>query len=547
MLTPKFISLALILTFSCAAPASSPLATPPVYEIGDVHREVTTDSQESQLWFDRGLGLAFNFNHEEALKCFDRAAQLDPSNAMALWGTAWAAGPNYNSTTIDDAANELACSKLALAKALALDCTAVERDLIEALAARYSWPTAKTRVQLDHDYADAMKVVYEAHPDDSLVATLYAEALMQLKPWGMWSPSGEPAEELAPVREVLEAALERWPNEPALCHFYIHAMEAGPEVAKAIPAARRLESLDHRLGHLMHMPSHIYVWTGQYEDVIRVNIDAVEMDDDYAEFAGRENFYSLYRIHNYHFVAYGAMWEGRRELALEYSRRLVDEVPAGMLQAFPDFLDVFTATPYHVLVRFGMWNEILAEPEPEGELHAARAVWRYARGLALASLDRVDEALAEQKLFLAAVKAVPPSRLLFNNSVSGILEVAKSFLAGEIEYRRGNYDAAFDLLRKAVALDERLNYDEPWGWMEPTRHALGALLIEQGHYEDALIVYQANLARYPENGWALHGIAECYRELGRDAEAEVAEARFELAWARADIEIDASCFCRTGE
>jgi tetratricopeptide (TPR) repeat protein len=390
-----------------------------------------------------------------------------------------------------------------------------------------------------------MRKVYAQHPDDADVAALTAEALMQLRPWKLWSPEGVPAPELAEIRRVLEGALARWPEHPALCHLYIHAMEAGPEVERALPYARNLEDLTPGLGHLIHMPSHIYVWTGHYDDVVRTNIEAVEIDDRFVEHGGRNNVYTLYRIHNYHFVAYGGMWEGRRELALEYARAITCEIPPELHAGLADLTDVFMATPYHVLVRFGMWDEILAEPEPKlPELIATRAVRRYARGVALASLGRVAEAEAEYRAFLAAKAAVPASRLLFQNPVSEVLNVAQHVLLGEIEYRKGNHDKAFAELRKAVELDERLNYDEPWGWMEPARHALGALLVDQGRFEEAERVYRRNLQRYPENGWALHGLAECLRGLGRERDAAEIQARFEKAWARADTEIPGSCFCR---
>ena len=533
----------LIALAGCQAGRTRP-ATPTHFDIGVVARPVTTSSPEAQLWFDRGLGLCYGFNHEEAMRCFERAAQADPGCAMADWGLAYAAGPNYNAPVMEDAASRTAFEAVQRARTKAADATDVERDLIEALASRYAWPAPEDRSPLDRAYADAMRRVLDAHPSDADVAALTAEALMQLRPWKLWSPDGAPAPEVAEIRSVLEPALARWPNHPALCHLYIHAMEAGPEVTRAVPAARTLEDLTPGLGHLIHMPSHIYVWTGKYDDVIRVNVEAVEVDDAFVEYGGRENFYSAYRIHNYHFVAYGAMWEGRRALALEYSRRLVEEIPSGLLVAIPDLFDIFTATPYHVLVRFGMWDEILAEPEPQGDLHAARAVWHYARGVALASLGRVDEAEAEQAEFLVAKAALPITRVLFNNPVAEILNVADKVLEGEIEYRRGNHELAFATLREAVQLDEQLNYDEPWGWMEPARHALGALLTAQGRYEEGVAVYRANLERYPDNGWALHGLAECLRGLGRDDEAEEIEARFEEAWARADVTIPGSCYCR---
>jgi tetratricopeptide (TPR) repeat protein len=542
---PLAIATLLFLALACHAPLPEG-ADPVVFDIGAVHREVTTSSPDAQLWFDRGLALAFGFNHEEAIRCFERATAADPDCAMAHWGKAWASGPNYNSPALTEEQSEQAFDALQEAVVDAVNASPVERDLVTALRARYAWPAPADRSPLDAEYAEAMREVYAVYPDDPDVAALYAEALMQLRPWKLWSPEGEPAPELEAIRDVLESGLARWPDHPALCHLYIHAMEAGPEVAKAIPAARRLEGLTPGLGHLVHMPSHIYVWTGNYDDVVRTNLAAVEIDDAFVDYAGRDNIYTAYRIHNYHFVAYGAMWQGRRALALEYSRRLVDEIPAGLIAAIPDLFDVFTATPYHVLVRFGLWDEILEEPEPEGELHAARAVWRYARGVALASLGRVDEALAEQERFLAAKAAVPASRLLFQNAVGDVLAVAEKVLAGEIEYRRGNHDRAFALLREAVVLDEQLNYDEPWGWMEPVRHALGALLTAQGRYEEAVGVYRANLERYPNNGWALHGLAECLRGLGRVAEADEVDARFAEAWERADVEIPGSCYCRVG-
>jgi tetratricopeptide (TPR) repeat protein len=518
---------------------------PLYYDVGVVQRKVTTSSTEAQQWFDRGLGLAYGFNHEEAIACFERGVEADPDCAMCYWGKAYALGPNYNNVEMTEEASQAAHEAIQQAVAKVGGGTEAEKALIEALQARYAWPAPDDRAELDQAYAEAMRKVWAAHPEDGDVAALTGEALMMLRPWKLWSPEGEPAPETPEIRRVLEAGLERSPNHPALCHLYIHTMEAGPEAATAVPAAETLETLTPGLGHLIHMPSHIYTWTGRYDDVIRVNQRAVEVDRAFVEYAGRENFYTLYRLHNFHFVAYGAMFAGRREIALAAARELVTEIPPALLEELPDFLDVFVGTPYHVLVRFGLWDEILAEPEPAEELFAARAVWRYARGIALATLGRVEEAAQEQEAFLQAKDAVPESRLLFNNPVKEILEVATQVLAGEIEYRRGNLDRAFEHLREAVALDERLNYDEPWGWMEPARHPLGALLTEQGRYEEAIAVYEANLARYPENGWALHGLAEGLQRLGRDEEAAAAQTRFETAWADADTIIPGSCFCRT--
>lgn len=519
-------------------------AVPVWYDIGAVHREVTTDSPQAQLWFDRGLALCYGFNHAEALVCFSRAAKVDPDCAMAYWGMAYAHGPNYNNTEMTPEAAAEAFAALELAGD-ARGCSATEKALIEAFEARHPTADVGDQDRRNRDYADAMRALRRDRPDDADIAAMTAEALMQLRPWKLWTPAGEPAPEIPEIRAILEPAMARHPDHPALCHLYIHAMEAGPEVAKALPAARRLETLTPGLGHLVHMPSHIYIWTGHYADSLRVNRRAVEVDLAYADHAGRNNFYLLYRVHNIHFVAYSAMWTGQRRVAIDAARELVTEIPRESLAVIPDLLDIFVATPLHVMVRFGMWGEILEEPDPGDELPATRAVWRYARGVALAVLGRVEEAQRELDAFRAARAAVPETRILFQNPVSEILAVADAVLAGELEYRRGDVEAAFALLRQAVALDEQLNYDEPWGWMEPARHALGALLVEQGRHAEAEAVYRRNLARFPDNGWALHGLAECLAATGRAAEAAEVRQRFEAAWRDADVELPGSCFCRT--
>jgi len=544
MRLPLLALLPSLLLAGCQTPGSQP-DVPIYYEIGVVHRDVTTSSPEAQLWFDRGLAMTYGFNHEDAIVCFEKAAAADPRCAMAYWGKAYALGPNYNNGEMSPDACAEAFAAMERALGLAPGCTPAEIDLIASLRARYPAPEVTPRAEADLAYAEVMRTALEKHPDDADVAALTAEALMQLRPWKLWSPEGVPAPELPEIRALLEASRERWPDHPALCHLYIHAMEAGPEVALAVPAAEDLEDLTPGLGHLLHMPSHIYIWTGRYQDAVRVNRDAVEKDDAFVAYGGRNNFYTLYRLHNYHFVAYGAMWSGQRELALEYAQRLTGEIPPETMAAMADFLDVFVATPYHVMVRFGMWEEILEQPEPKDPLLATRAVWRYARGVAYASLGRVEEAKAEEVRFLEAKAAVPETRLLFQNPVAEILRVGEAVLAGEIAYREGDTERAFELLRLAVELDVELNYDEPWGWMEPARHALGALLTEQGRYAEAEEVYLANLARYPENGWALHGLAECLEETGRSGEAELVRARFDKAWSEADVEIPGSCYCRT--
>jgi len=538
---------ALLLPLLAAAPLA---AAPPVdrspYSIGGFHREVSTGSPDAQLWFDRGLALAFGFNHEEAIRCFERAAEADPECAMAYWGIAYASGPNINNTEMDDAAVERAHENAEKASAFAARLDPIEAALVAAIDARYSMPAPEDRRELDEAYADEMRKVAAAYPDDADVAALCAESIMLLRPWNHWTKDGQPAPETGEIVRVLEDALGRHPSHPALCHFYIHTMEASPNPGVALPAANRLRDMMPGLGHLVHMPSHIDVLVGDYAAAIEANRNGIEADRQFVEMAGTLNFYTLYRLHNHHFIVYAAMFDGQRELATEVADEMVRQIPPELLAEIPDFIEAFVPTPLHVMIRFGEWEKILAQPEPAADLYMTRAVWRYARALAFAATGRVEEAAAEQTAFATARAEIPESRLLFNNSAAEIMAVAEAMIAGEVEYRRGNHDAAFEHLREAVRRDDDLNYDEPWGWMQPARHALGALLLEQGRAAEAKDVYLADLKHHPKNVWSLHGLAECHERLGEDAQARQVRESFEAAKARADVDVRASCYCRTG-
>jgi len=321
-------------------------------------------------------------------------------------------------------------------------------------------------------------------------------------------------------------------------------MEMSPTPEKALPAAELLRDAVAGSGHLLHMASHIDMRVGDYDSVISTNEIAIAVDDEYAADTGPYNFYSLYRIHNYHFLVYGAMFDGRSKLALRAARETTRQVPEDMLREQVDFLDAFMPMPLHVMVRFGQWDAILAEPAPKEYLPMSRAIHHYARGLALAATDRLAAAAAEQRLFRETKKLVPETSMLFQNRSVDILDVADAMLAGETAYRKGDFDTAFEQLRTAVRLEEGLNYDEPWGWMQPTRHALGALLLEQGRLVEAEQVYRDDLVRYPDNLWALHGLSESLRRQMNLTEADLVFARFEVASRRADVHIDRSCFCR---
>ncbi|MGI9518838.1 MAG: tetratricopeptide repeat protein [Pirellulaceae bacterium] len=529
-----------------AATQANQQASDDYYDIGGLHYKASTESPQAQVWFDRGLAMCHGFNHEEAVRCFQKALQADPSMAMALWGMAYAMGPNINNMEIEPHLIAQARFALQLAELHSEGCTELERDLIAALIRRYPAPTPPVdeRGPANQAYADAMRDIHQKHVDDPLVPALLAESLMNLNPWNQWTPEGEAAEGTAEIVDVLETALERWPDQPLLCHLYIHAVEASPHPEKALAAADRLLHLMPGSGHLVHMPSHIYVLVGDYAKVIYANSVAIELDKQFLEREGPLNFYSLYRIHNYHFLVYGAMFDGQRDLAMSAAREIPKQVPEVMLRDQTDFLDAFMPMPLHVMIRFGRWEDILDEPEPADYLPMSRATWHYARALAYAATERAAEAEAEQQKFLAARDVVPETSFLFQNPSLNILGVAEAMIAGEVEYRKGNYEQAFEHLREAVRRDDALNYDEPWGWMQPARHALGALLLEQGQLDEAAAVYQEDQRRRPNNPWSLAGLADCLEQQGKMAEAKQIREQLGHAAKRADVPIDRSCFCK---
>jgi tetratricopeptide (TPR) repeat protein len=512
---------------------------------GDVHREVSTRSAVAQRYFDQGLTFCWGFNHEEAIRSFQEAARQDPNCAMAYWGMALAAGPNINNPAMDDSTTKAAVEAVKEAERKAGRATPVEKDLIAALTKRYAYPPPEDRKALDQAYADAMREVWKKYPQDPDVGALFAEALMDLRPWDLWSPAGEPRPETPEVLATIEAVLALAPQHVGANHYQVHACEASPDPGKALPSADLLRTLVPGAGHLVHMPAHIDIRVGHYDEAIAANQRGIAADLAYVERVGRGGFYTVYRAHNYHFLAYAAMFDGQRAMAMQAARDMIQEVPLELVREIPNFLDAFLATPYHVMVRFGLWEDLLKEPAPPADLLATTAFWHGTRTVALAALGRVDEATAERAAFETAYAAVPEDYLLSNNPVRAVLDVARPFVEGELEYRKGHVDRAFELLREAVKRDEALRYDEPWGWMEPVSHALGALLLEQGRVEEATAVYRRDLELHPDNGWALHGLAECLRRSGKKEEAVAVEARFQRAWSAADIAIKGSCYCRT--
>jgi tetratricopeptide (TPR) repeat protein len=541
------------------------------YDLGSYHRLVSTTSEEAQLWFDRGLVWCYGFNHEEAVRCFQRAAEADSDCAMAYWGIAYAAGPNYNKQwkafdTVDlKRSLTLAYGATCSAMARLDHASPVEQALIRALVHRYpvGEPDQVSPIWND-DYANAMREVYRVYSGDLDAATLFAEAIMNRTPWQLWDlKSGDAAagaDTFEAIR-VLETAMAApdGAGHPGLLHMYIHLMEMSPHPERALRAADRLRNLVPDAGHLLHMPTHIDVLCGHYWNVVEGNSRAIAADRKFLEREGAINFYTLYRCHNYHFKLYGAMFLGQYAPALAAANEMIEALPEDLLEVevppMADWLEGFVPMKMHVFIRFGKWREIIAEQPPANQALycVTTAMQHYAKAVAHAASGNLPAAEEEAKNFEASVGKVPPTRYVFNNTCLDILAVAAEMVRGEIEYRRGNYDLAFAHLRNSVELDDNLPYDEPWSWMQPTRHALGALLLEQGRIDEAESVYRADLGldeilsrscQHPENLWSLHGLHECVLRLGKKSESDMIKQRLDLALARADVPVRSSCFCR---
>ena len=540
------------------------------YDLGRYTRAVTTSSSDAQTWFDRGLNWTFGFNHREAIACFRRAIAQDPNCGMAYWGVAYAAGPNYNMPwkLYDERGRAEALAEAFDATQAALACLdqmrAPEADLITALTARYPQREATENMESwDHAYAVAMRDVHQNHPQDLDIACVFAESLMNLTPWQMWNIASDIVADDAATLET-QAVLERYlampdgMQHPGLVHLYVHLMEMSPFPEKALKAADVLRTLVPDAGHLVHMPTHIDILCGHYENVVRWNEAAIPPDLKYYEAEGAFNIYTGYRQHNYHFIIYGALFMGQFDPAMRAVRGMRDTTPEALMHIksppMADFFEVILGMEPHVLIRFGMWEEILKLelPEDTQTYCTCTAFIEYARALALSALGRVPEAEAQLEIFLAAKARVPDTRLLHNVRGVDLLEVATAMLHGELAYRKGAYDAAFDHLRHAVALDDALPYDEPWGWMQPTRHALGALLFEQGHLAEAEKVFRQDLGlapglpracQHPDNVWALRGLYDCLKAQGDSTELPQIKLRLNLAEARADRPIRAACGC----
>ncbi len=542
------------------------------FDLGPYSRKVTTSAPEAQLWFDRGLNWLFGFNHVEAIKCFQKAIGSDGECAMAHWGVSYASGPNYNLpwNRYDPNGRQLALAAshdaMQVALAHAGKATPVERAMIEALPARYPQREAiEDMTTWDKAYTREMRKVFAAFPDDLDVRSVFAELIMNETPWQMWDlRSGKAAVDAntEECRAVLEQAFDNVPaawDHPGLLHLYVHLMEMSPFPERALRAGDRLRTIMPDSGHLIHMPTHLDVLCGHYNDVLIYNQKALATDRRFLSYSDNPGIYLAYIIHDFHFAIYGATFLGQYKPAIAMAEELITRIPEAVLRIetppMADFLESYLTIKQHVLVRFGRWHEIIAQGLPaDRDLYCSNvAMLHYAKAVAHSALGNVAEAEAEKASFMIAKGRVPKSRRMHNNVVVDLLAVAEAMLNGELEYRKGNYDTAFAHLRKSVELSDGLLYDEPWGWMQPTRHALGALLLEQGRIDEAEAVYRSDLGldgklsracQHPDNLWSLHGLHECLVRRGAKVETSLIKQRLDLAQARADVPIKASCFCR---
>jgi tetratricopeptide (TPR) repeat protein len=523
-------------------------AKEPSFEgLGSYTRRITTESTLAQKYFNQGLGFYHGFNHGAAIRAFKEAARLDPKCAMAHWGIALANGPHINFPLVPPQAAEAAWKELQLAQQNAEKASPVEKALIEALSHRYANPQPADRKPLDEAYAAAMREVWKQYPNDPDAGALFAEAMMDLRPWDQWTRDGQPNPGTDEILATLDAVLALNQNHPFANHLYIHAVEASRNPERADVAADRLRNLQPGLAHNVHMPSHIDIRRGRWQQAIDTNVKAVEADKRYRKIVGPPTgLLPVYAAHNRHMLAYGALMTGQREVAMKHARAMVAEMPAKFVKESAAFADGFFAVPLEVLVRFGRWDEILAEPDKyPPNMPFVRAFHHAARATAYAAKGDTVKARHEQALFVEGAKLVPKETQLGNNMAPAVISLASHMLEGEILVAEGNVDAGVAELQTAVKEEDALKYDEPPAWMIPIRHSLGAVLMKAGRFAEAEQVYRDDLARLPDNGWSLFGLAESLREQKKNTdEAAAMNAKFEKTWAKADTKITTSCLCQ---
>jgi len=504
--------------------------------LGDYHFQITTANAEAQTYFDQGIRLLYGFNHDEAARYFRRAAELDPQAPMPYWGIALSIGPNYNDVAVDAARAQATFAAVQSAQQRAANGSPRERDYIAALAKRYPSPEpASDWLAFHREYSDAMRAMVQKYPDDVDAATMFAESLMMLRPWQLWTFEGEPAPGTLELVAVLESVLKRDPNHPGANHFYIHAVEASRNLERAIPSATRLMTLTPGAGHLVHMPGHIFLQTGDFDLAAEANVVASAADRAFIERTGATGVYPLmYWTHNIHFIAYGRAQQGRYEEAKQAAVEMVGNVGDGDLEM--QMLEGFRLYPLMVDLRFHRWDTLLATPEPKKERLFSHAFWRYARAMALAGQGKTRDAAAERRRFERERAAVPPeAQYLGNNKAGPMLALAGATLDAQIAGADGDSAAEIMAWRSAVSLEEMLQYDEPPPWFYTVRQSLGSALLRAGNPLGAEQIFRGALTTRPRDGRLLYGLWQALLAQGRASEAQLVEQQFTRAWADATV------------
>jgi tetratricopeptide (TPR) repeat protein len=538
------ISLAFLLVRLATVPANfaqhspSPADSAPATILpgmGSLHHSIATSNPEAQRFFDQGLTLVYAFNHDEAIRSFRRATQLDPNAAMPWWGVALALGPNYNDPG-DPEKEKAAYDAVQKAKSLAAAGSTSEGAYIEALSPRYySDPNADLK-KLAHEYSNAMGELAKRYPDDPDAATIYAESMMDLRPWGLWNSDGTPAEGTLEIIAVLESVLARYPDHVGANHYYIHAVEASPHAAWALESADRLNTLVPNAGHLVHMPSHIYARVGDNAAAIKSNAAAADVDRNYIAATGATGMYpAMYYSHNLHFLAYAAMQAGKSDEARKAAETLAENIRTRAQGMPPGMTEGFLIYPMAVRVRFRQWADVLAMPQPDAEFLANVAFWHFARGMALASTGKISDAEGEQKAFDAAVAKIPKEQGFGFTKAVAIMQISGAVLDARIAEARGNSAAAIDALKKAVAAQDALAYDEPPDWFFPVRESLGGELLRAGNAAEAEKVFREDVVRNPRNGRSLFGLWQSLVAQNKMTDAAWAKSQYEAAWKAADV------------
>ena len=513
----------------------------PLFEnLGTLHHPITTRSKDAQRYFDQGLRLVYGFNHEEAIRAFEEATRLDPSAVMAYWGIALALGPNINAA-MDKTDERRAWEALQKARSYSAHVTLAEQAYITAIGKRYSLK-GSTRTVLDKAYADAMRALWKQYPEDPDAGVLFAEALMDLHPWDLWTSNGKPKSGTEELVSTLETVLARAPNHPGACHYYIHAMEASLTPERALSCAERLPGLMPGAGHLVHMPAHIHMRIGRYHEAAEDNAQAAEIDRRYlAGNPSAGDYADGYYRHNLHFLWASLAMEGRSAEAVKVARQLAGTIrETEVRQELSN--DLYRSVPLWSMIRFGQWDALLKELPPPTTFRLKQAIWRLGRGMALIASGRVPGAEGEHTALATLAKRFARSRTAEEQTERAIIQIAERLLAGEIATHHKQYDVAITALREAIKAEDALPYSEPPFWPIPVRHYLGVVLQKAGRAQEAESVYRADLIKNPHNGWAQYGLMQSLRAQRKDREADKAEQEWKRAWIHADVTLVASRF-----